>query len=136
MIFEIILLAVLKSSYLILAAAVETSPSLENRISLASVDDSDLRDHEQQHGDLPLSSNILETDYILASQLSEPDHMLNILRSMEKRNPQSFIRLGRQPNFIRLGRSDKGIIRFGRSGGGGDAADGNKKVSISTNFPF
>lgn len=118
-IFEIILLSVLKSSYLVLAT-VETGPSLENRISLASTDEQDLREHDQQHGD---SANILETDYLLASQLSEPDHMLNILRSLQKRNPQSYIRLGRQPNsFIRLGRSDKGYIRFGRSGGGSDSS--------------
>ena len=37
-----------------------------------------------------------------------------------KRNPQSYIRLGRDRSnsFMRLGKSDKGFIRFGRSGVG------------------
>lgn len=126
-IFEIILLSVLKSSYLVLAT-VEASPSLESRVPFSSDD----QDHDQQHGD---STNLLETDYIVASQLSEPDHMLNILRSLQKRNPQGYIRLGRGPDsLMRSGQSDKGYIRFGRSNGGNNGGDTANKDNYLMRF--
>lgn len=87
-------------------------------------------DFHQQHNDDNLPQFHWNADYLWAPAQLDGDSLTDDQQTIAaKRAANSFIRLGRNNRnnaFMRLGRGEKGFIRFGRSGGGnGGGSNGN-----------
>lgn len=85
-------------------------------------------DFHQQHNDDSSPQFHWNADYLWSSPQIEGDSLVDDQPATGvKRAANSFIRLGRNNRnaFMRLGRGEKGFIRFGRSGGGNVGSNGN-----------